>query len=67
MYSNYAHSYAIILPQCRGQSLNDWESLQVASDSWARPAESIRKKFFELKHHIKRHKLGMDWDMDFFV
>ena len=33
----------------RGQSLNDWEALQVVSETWARPAEYLRNRGFELK------------------
>jgi hypothetical protein len=50
----------------RGLSLNDWEALQVASSSWARPAEYLRKTAQELKQNLKGNK-GMQWGMDFFL
>ncbi|KAL7539494.1 hypothetical protein ACHAXR_011486, partial [Thalassiosira sp. AJA248-18] len=50
----------------RGLPLSDWNALQVASDSLARPAESIMRRLFNLKERI-RHRKYLDFDLDFFV
>lgn len=51
----------------RGLPLSDWNALEVASDSWARPAESMLKRMFNLKRRIKRKKYRPDFDHDFFL
>mmetsp|Transcript_26297 Transcript_26297/g.56470 ORF Transcript_26297/g.56470 Transcript_26297/m.56470 type:complete len:997 (-) Transcript_26297:1437-4427(-) len=51
----------------RGLPLADWNALEVASDSWARPAESMMHKVFNLKQRIRRKKYRIDLDLDFFL
>lgn len=51
----------------KGLPLEDWNALEVASDSWARPAESMMRKLFHLKQLVKRKKYRTALDLDFFL
>ena len=51
----------------RGLPLNDWNALEVASDSWARPAESMMTTLFRFFNRLKRKKYRVDFDLDFLV
>lgn len=51
----------------RGLPISDWNALEVASNSWARPAESIIRRIFNLKQRISRKKYRIDFDLDFFL
>ena len=51
----------------RGLPLNDWNALEVASDSWARPAESMVSHLLRFFNRLKRKKYRVDFDLDFLV
>ena len=50
----------------RGQSLNDWEALQVVSENWARPAEYLRNRGFELKRRLMGQEM-VEGGMELFL
>mmetsp|Transcript_11154 Transcript_11154/g.19589 ORF Transcript_11154/g.19589 Transcript_11154/m.19589 type:complete len:998 (+) Transcript_11154:30-3023(+) len=51
----------------RGLPLSDWNALEVASDSFARPATHLMRILFNMKQRMKNKEYRIDFDLDFFV